>query len=45
MGHLRLKHDLYVAKQQAESAGSLEQEVYHLQRELLQERTKASKAI
>ena len=27
---------------EAESAGSLEKEVYHLQRELLQERTKAT---
>jgi len=35
-----LKRDLYIARQQAESAGSLEKEVYHLQRELLQERTK-----
>eukprot|EP00930_Biecheleria_cincta_P035010 TRINITY_DN2411_c0_g1_i1.p1 TRINITY_DN2411_c0_g1~~TRINITY_DN2411_c0_g1_i1.p1 ORF type:complete len:876 (-),score=242.73 TRINITY_DN2411_c0_g1_i1:87-2714(-) len=36
----KLKLDLYVAKQQAESADSLKKEVYHLQRELLQERTK-----
>ncbi|CAK9086395.1 unnamed protein product [Durusdinium trenchii] len=35
-----LKRDLFIARQQAESAGSLEKEVYHLQRELLQERTK-----
>ena len=32
------------ATAQAESAGSLEKEVYHLQRELLQERTKARAA-
>ncbi|CAE7236113.1 Cfap58 [Symbiodinium natans] len=35
-----LKRDLYIAQQQAESAEGLEKEVYHLQRELLQERTK-----
>jgi len=36
----KLKLDLYMAKAQAESADGLEKEVYHLQRELLQERTK-----
>eukprot|EP00931_Biecheleriopsis_adriatica_P005896 TRINITY_DN107371_c0_g1_i1.p1 TRINITY_DN107371_c0_g1~~TRINITY_DN107371_c0_g1_i1.p1 ORF type:complete len:872 (+),score=341.42 TRINITY_DN107371_c0_g1_i1:172-2787(+) len=36
----KLKRDLFVARQQAESAEGLEKEVYHLQRELLQERTK-----
>jgi len=36
----KLKLDLYVAGQQSESADSLKKEVYHLQRELLQERTK-----
>jgi len=35
-----LKRDLFIAQQQAESASGLEKEVYHLQRELLQERTK-----
>eukprot|EP00933_Yihiella_yeosuensis_P024988 TRINITY_DN1936_c0_g1_i3.p1 TRINITY_DN1936_c0_g1~~TRINITY_DN1936_c0_g1_i3.p1 ORF type:complete len:790 (+),score=229.12 TRINITY_DN1936_c0_g1_i3:233-2602(+) len=36
----KIKLELSVAKQQAESAEGLEKEVYHLQRELLQERTK-----
>merc|ERR1719335_2003354 len=36
-----LQMDLYVAKQQAENIDDLKKEVYHLQRELLQERTKA----
>jgi chromosome segregation ATPase len=35
-----LKQDLYVSQQEAESADDLKKEVYHLQRELLQERTK-----
>merc|ERR1712146_382392 len=35
-----LKLDLYIARQQAENIGDLNKEVYHLQRELLQERTK-----
>merc|ERR1712187_137588 len=35
-----LKFDLCVAKQQAENIDELKKEVYHLQRELLQERTK-----
>merc|ERR1712083_901401 len=35
-----LKLELYVAKQQAENIDDLKKEVYHLQRELLQERTK-----
>mmetsp|Transcript_22431 Transcript_22431/g.52690 ORF Transcript_22431/g.52690 Transcript_22431/m.52690 type:complete len:868 (+) Transcript_22431:33-2636(+) len=34
------KRDLCVAQQQAENIGELKKEVYHLQRELLQERTK-----
>ncbi|CAE8635587.1 unnamed protein product, partial [Polarella glacialis] len=36
----KLKLDLFVTKQQSESSEALEKEVYHLQRELLQERTK-----
>jgi len=36
----QLKSDLYVAKQQAVNIDDLKKEVYHLQRELLQERTK-----
>lgn len=36
----KLKLDLYLAKQTAESTDDLSKEVYHLQRELLQERTK-----
>merc|ERR1719356_1819473 len=36
----RLKQDLYISQQEAESADDLKKEVYHLQRELLQERTK-----
>merc|ERR1712228_207180 len=36
----QIKHDLNVSQQQAESADDLKKEVYHLQRELLQERTK-----
>jgi len=35
-----LKRDLYISKQEAESISGLKKEVYHLQRELLQERTK-----
>mmetsp|Transcript_102163 Transcript_102163/g.284499 ORF Transcript_102163/g.284499 Transcript_102163/m.284499 type:complete len:867 (+) Transcript_102163:105-2705(+) len=35
-----LKRDLCIARQQAESIGEHKKEVYHLQRELLQERTK-----
>merc|ERR1711972_466621 len=35
-----LKRDLYVARQQAENIDELKKMVYHLQRELLQERTK-----
>merc|ERR1711972_433568 len=35
-----LKLDLYVARQQAENIDELKKMVYHLQRELLQERTK-----
>jgi len=35
-----LKLDLFVSKQQAENIDGLKKEVYHLQRELLQERTK-----
>lgn len=35
-----LKLELYIAKQQAENNDELKKEVYHLQRELLQERTK-----
>merc|ERR1711943_71761 len=35
-----LKLDLHVAKQQAVNIDDLKKEVYHLQRELLQERTK-----
>merc|ERR1712228_842552 len=35
-----LKTDLFVTQQQAESIEDLKKEVYHLQRELLQERTK-----
>merc|ERR1711953_725426 len=36
----KLKRDLYVARQQAENIDELKKMVYHLQRELLQERTK-----
>jgi len=36
----KLKQDLYISQQEAESADDLKKEVYHLQRELLQERTK-----
>merc|ERR1719498_650914 len=36
----KLKLDLYVSKEQAGNTGDLKKEVYHLQRELLQERTK-----
>jgi len=36
----QLKLDLFVAQQQAENTDDLKKEVYHLQRELLQERTK-----
>lgn len=36
----QLKLELYVAKQEAENIDDLRKEVYHLQRELLQERTK-----
>merc|ERR1719491_617398 len=39
-GIAQLKHDLHSAKQQAENIDDLKKEVYHLQRELLQERTK-----
>merc|ERR1712023_334688 len=36
----QLKLDLHIAKQQAVNIDDLKKEVYHLQRELLQERTK-----
>mmetsp|Transcript_99359 Transcript_99359/g.190759 ORF Transcript_99359/g.190759 Transcript_99359/m.190759 type:complete len:509 (+) Transcript_99359:1557-3083(+) len=39
-GISQLKHDLQSAKLQAENIDDLKKEVYHLQRELLQERTK-----
>merc|ERR1711972_666030 len=39
-GIAALKLELYVAMQQAENIDDLKREVYHLQRELLQERTK-----
>jgi len=35
-----LKRDLCISEQEAENIGELKKEVYHLQRELLQERTK-----
>jgi len=38
IGHLKL--DLYITKEQAVNIEDLKKEVYHLQRELLQERTK-----
>eukprot|EP00927_Polykrikos_kofoidii_P086832 TRINITY_DN9844_c0_g1_i2.p1 TRINITY_DN9844_c0_g1~~TRINITY_DN9844_c0_g1_i2.p1 ORF type:complete len:866 (-),score=241.92 TRINITY_DN9844_c0_g1_i2:1599-4196(-) len=39
-GIAALKLELYKAKQEAENTGDLKKEVYHLQRDLLQERTK-----
>mmetsp|Transcript_65390 Transcript_65390/g.156353 ORF Transcript_65390/g.156353 Transcript_65390/m.156353 type:complete len:869 (-) Transcript_65390:194-2800(-) len=37
----KIKMDLFVSKQMAENTDNFKKEVYHLQRELLQERTKA----